>query len=254
MTDHEASHVLDGLLYHESSLVIGEHYTDTGGFSDHLFAVCHFYGLRYVPRIRDLKEKRLYTIPGGHGARQPEAAGSWKHQYQDNPCPLGGHFARRGLDPDRHGYGIHALRELGKVKRILFTLDWMQDPELRRRSHVGLNKGEQQNALRRTVFFNRLGEIPDRSYENQRYRTSGLNLVVGAIVLSNTVYLQRDLLLVQPGRDAEAPRPGASLAARLGAHQSHCLIRSALRANLHRAAPLAAENETSNGSRSAIAG
>jgi TnpA family transposase len=38
-------------------------------------------------------------------------------------------------------------------------------PELRRRSHVGLNKGEQQNALRRAVFFNRLGEIRDRSYE-----------------------------------------------------------------------------------------
>jgi TnpA family transposase len=36
----------------------------------------------------------------------------------------------------------HALRELGKVERTLFTLDWMQDPELRRRSHVGLNKGE----------------------------------------------------------------------------------------------------------------
>ena len=85
----------------------------------------------------------------------------------------------------------HALRELGKVERTLFTLDWMQDPELRRRSHVGLNKGEQQNALRRAVFFNRLGEIRDRSYENQRYRASGLNLVVAAIVLWNTVYLQR---------------------------------------------------------------
>jgi hypothetical protein len=41
------------------------------------------------------------------------------------------------------------------------------------------------------VFFNRLGEIRDRSYENQRYRASGLNLVVAAIVLWNTVYLQR---------------------------------------------------------------
>jgi TnpA family transposase len=38
-------------------------------------------------------------------------------------------------------------------------------PKLRRRSHVGLNKGEQQNALRRAVFFNWLGEIRDRSYE-----------------------------------------------------------------------------------------
>src|SRR5580693_2184795 len=66
-----------------------------------------------------------------------------------------------------------------------------EDPELRRRSHVGLNKGEQQNALRRAVFFNRLGEIRDRSYENQRHRASGLNLLVAAIILWNTTYLQR---------------------------------------------------------------
>ena len=31
--------MLDGLLYHESCLVIDEHYTDTGGFSDHVFEV-----------------------------------------------------------------------------------------------------------------------------------------------------------------------------------------------------------------------
>jgi len=79
----------------------------------------------------------------------------------------------------------------GKLKRTLFTLDGLQDPELRRRSPVGLNKGEQQNALRRAVFFNRLGEIRERSYENQRYRASGLNLLVAAIILWNTVYLQR---------------------------------------------------------------
>ena len=85
----------------------------------------------------------------------------------------------------------HALRERGKLEHTTFTLDWMQDPDLRRRSRVGLNKDEQQNALRRAVFFNRLGEIPDRSYENQRYRASGLNLVAAAIILWNTIDLQR---------------------------------------------------------------
>jgi TnpA family transposase len=55
----------------------------------------------------------------------------------------------------------------------------------------GLNKGEARNALARTVFFHRLGEIRDRSYENQRYRASGLNLVIAAITLWNTVYLER---------------------------------------------------------------
>jgi hypothetical protein len=56
---------------------------------------------------------------------------------------------------------------------------------------LGLNKGEAKNALARAVFFNRLGELRDRSFENQRYRASGLNLVVAAIVLWNTVYLGR---------------------------------------------------------------
>ena len=51
----------------------------------------------------------------------------------------------------------------------------------------GLNKGEARNALARAVFFNRLGEIRDRSFEQQRYRASGLNLVTAAIVLWNTL-------------------------------------------------------------------
>lgn len=41
------------------------------------------------------------------------------------------------------------------------------------------------------MCFNRLGEIQDRTYELQRHRASGLNLVVVAIILWNTVYLER---------------------------------------------------------------
>ena len=56
---------------------------------------------------------------------------------------------------------------------------------------AGLNKGEAKNTLARAVCFNRLGEIRDRTYELQRHRASGLNLVVAAIILWNTVYLER---------------------------------------------------------------
>jgi len=41
----------------------------------------------------------------------------------------------------------------------------MQSIELRRRVNAGLNKGEACNALARAVFFNRLGEFRDRSFE-----------------------------------------------------------------------------------------
>jgi TnpA family transposase len=47
---------------------------------------------------------------------------------------------------------------------------------------AGLNKGEARNALTRAVLFNRLGKIRNRSFEQQRYRASGLNLVTAAIV------------------------------------------------------------------------
>ena len=75
-TANEAPYVLDGLLYHQSSLVINEHYTDTGGFSDHVFAMCRLLGFRFAPRIRDLKEKRLYVLPGM--TVLPELASWWR--------------------------------------------------------------------------------------------------------------------------------------------------------------------------------
>ena len=82
-----------------------------------------------------------------------------------------------------------ALRALGRIERTLFTLQWLSDPDLRQRSHAGLNKGEASNSLRRAIFFHRQGEIRDRTFENQSFRASGLSLVTAAIVHWNTVYL-----------------------------------------------------------------
>jgi TnpA family transposase len=206
-TANEAPYVLDGLLYHQSSLVINEHYTDTGGFSDHVFAICRLLGFRFAPRIRDLMEKRLYLLPGM--IVPPELASlvagainlrvisdHWLEllrlamSIKTGTVTASVILRKLATYPRQNGLAL-ALRELGKLERTFFTLQWLQDPELRRRSHVCLNKGEQQNALRRAVFFNRLGEIRDRSYENQHHRASGLDLLVAAIILWNTTYLQR---------------------------------------------------------------
>ena len=97
-----------------------------------------------------------------------------------------------GSYPRQNGLAI-ALRELGKIERTLFMLDWYMSPELRRRVTAGLNKGEARNALARAVYFNRLGEVRERTFENQRYKASGLNLVTAAIVLWNTVYIEKSV-------------------------------------------------------------
>jgi len=66
-----------------------------------------------------------------------------------------------------------ALREIGKLERTLFLPGYIQNIELRKRIHAGLNKGEARNALAGAVFFNRLGELRDRTYENQQHRLAG---------------------------------------------------------------------------------
>lgn len=206
-TVRDATHVLDGLLYHESDLRIEEHYTDTAGFTDHVFALMHLLGFRFAPRVRDLADKRLYihgdirmypTLAGliGGNVNVQHIRTHWDEilrlaaSIRQGTVTASLMLRKLGSYPRQNGLAV-ALRELGRIERTLFALDWMQNVELRRRVQVGLNKGEARNALARAVFLNRLGEIRDRSFENQRYRASGLNLVVAAIILWNTVYLER---------------------------------------------------------------
>jgi len=94
-----------------------------------------------------------------------------------------------------------ALRELGRIERTLFTLDWINDPELRRTTGQELNKGESRNSLARAVFIHRLGEIRDRTYENQQHRACGLNLLVTAVILWNTRYLERAVAALREAED-----------------------------------------------------
>ena len=80
-------------------------------------------------------------------------------------------------------------------------LDSRQDKDLRRQTTQELNKGESRNSLARAVFIHRLGEIRDRTYENQQHRASGLNLVVTAIILWNTRYLERAVAALRKVED-----------------------------------------------------
>ena len=59
---------------------------------------------------------------------------------------------RLGSYPRQNGLAL-ALREVGRIERTLFTLDWLDDPVLRRQATAELNKGKSRNALARAVCF-----------------------------------------------------------------------------------------------------
>ena len=203
----ESTYVLDGLLYHESDLKVEEHYTDTAGFTDHVFALMHLLGFKFAPRIRDLGDTKLF-IPRGdnpYQALKPMIGGTINTKViEDNWSDIlrlatsikqgtatASLLVKKLSSYPRQNGLAQALREVGRIERTLFILDWLQNVELRRRVQAGLNKGEARNALARAVFFNRLGEFRDQSFEGQRYRAIGLNLLTAAIVLWNTVYIER---------------------------------------------------------------
>ncbi|MGE5294833.1 MAG: Tn3 family transposase [Solirubrobacterales bacterium] len=205
-TVRDATHVLDGLLYHESELQIEEHYTDTAGFTDHVFALCHLLGFRFAPRLRHVGDSRLFPAEKpsmyptlqkliGGAVSTKQIAAHWDEilrlaaSIRQGTVTASLILHKLGAYPRQNALAV-ALRELGRLERTLFLLQYIRDAELRRRIHVGLNKGEARNALAKAVFFNRLGELRDRTHENQRHRANGLNLVVAAIVLWNTVYLE----------------------------------------------------------------
>jgi len=216
-TASEALYVLDGLLYHQSDVTVRRHHTDGGGDAEHVFALLAVLGFQFAPRIPDLKNRRLYSFakPSAYPTLEPLIAG------RINVALIRAHWAeilrvaasiRTGTVtaslimrqlasfPRQNGVAA-ALRELGRLERTLFTLDWIEDLELRRQTSRELNKGESRNSLARAVFIHRLGEIRDRTYENQQHRASGLNLLVTAIILWNTRYLNRAIATLREVED-----------------------------------------------------
>ena len=150
--------MLDGLLYHESDLRIEEHYTDTAGFTDHVFGLCHLLGFRFAPRIRDLADRRLYVTDKaklyprllpfiGGTIKVKQILAQWPEILRlASSIRLGtvtSSLILRKLAsyPRQNGLAV-ALREFGRIERTLFTLDWLLDKNLRQRVTAGLNKGE----------------------------------------------------------------------------------------------------------------
>ncbi len=90
--------------------------------------------------------------------------------------------------PRQHELAL-ALREIGKIERTLFIIDWLLDADMQRRAQIGLNKGEAHHALKNALRIGRQGEIRDRTAEGQHYRMAGLNLLAAIIIYWNTKHL-----------------------------------------------------------------
>lgn len=162
-TAGEAPYVLDGLVLGAGNLPLHEHYTDTGGATDHVFALCHLLGFRFAPRLRDIGDRKLGSIAApstykgienlmGRTIKTAAIEADWDDIVRIVASIKDGTVApsvilRKLAAYKRQNRLDFALAELGRIERTLFTLDWLEQPELRRACQAGLNKGEARHTL-----------------------------------------------------------------------------------------------------------
>src|SRR5713226_2748780 len=200
----EATFALDGVL-HQDVYRIEEHYTDTHGYTDLIFGLCEVLGVRFAPRPRDLPDQVIYRAKRGvdYGSLAPVLRRGIRDElvieHWDKINRVAASLHDGLVAPSlvvaklqslrRQNPLQQAMQELGRLPKTRHILSYVDDPVLRHRVLVGLNKGERVHSMARAICFGRQGRFPDRDAEGHLGRASALSLVLNAIIVFNTRYL-----------------------------------------------------------------
>jgi len=208
-TLRDSLYILEGLLEQQTSLRPVELMTDNAGYSDQVFGLFNLLGYQFSPRLADLGDARFWrTDPAAdygplngiarHRINTELIASSW-----DDLLRVAGSLStgtvraseilrvlQGGGRPTATG---RAIAELGRIAKTLYLLAYLDDEPYRRRILTQLNRTEARHALARQVFHGQRGQLRQRYREGQEDQLGSLGLVLNAIVLWNTRYLDTAL-------------------------------------------------------------
>lgn len=212
-TDRDAAYVLDGLLYNESDLALEEHYTDTHGYTEINFAAFAMLGRRFAPRIRGLKNQRIYRIDKtkDYGALTPLVdrwdrtirldwiCEQWDRMGQFYASLEGGHTTASTALKRLAGYSgknrfYRANRELGRIFKTEHILRYMSDPLTRQQIRRGLLKSEEIHSLARQVAYGKQGHLTARDLQALKNTSSCLTLIMACIIYWQAKEINRVIL------------------------------------------------------------
>ena len=93
-----------------------------------------------------------------------------------------------------------ALREVGRVERTLFMIDWILDADLQRRAQIGAQQGRSASCAEATNFHRRVksATVPPKA---SIYRIAGMNLLAAIIIFWNTMKLGEVVANQKRGRE-----------------------------------------------------
>ena len=205
-THGEAAYTLDKILDNETELDIKEHTTDTGGYTDLIFALFDLLGMQFAPRLKDISDTSLYCLDSKKTYRHIQPIISRKinlpliRLHWDDMLRVAGSLKLKWVTASllirklqafpRQHILTRALQEYGRLVKTIFILRYFHSEAYRRRIGAQLNKGEKLHTLRAYLHSANRGRIRKKYPDEHLNQANCLNLITNAILVWNTVYMQ----------------------------------------------------------------
>jgi TnpA family transposase len=180
----ESPYLLDGLLEHQTELQVQQIITDLG-----------------EARLWRLDPKAHYSVL--NGVARNCLRREWIVENWDEFLRVAGSLKMGTVKPSELIRGLQrgtkistlgrAIGELGRIRKTVHLLNYISDAGYRRHILTQLNRHESRNGLARRVFHGQKGELRQRYREGQEDQLGALGLVVNALILWTTRYMNAAL-------------------------------------------------------------
>ena len=204
-TLRDSLYALDGLLEQETSLEPEQFTGDTHSYTDIVCGLFRLLGYQFSPRVADLADRRYWRLDPNadygslNGLARNQIRTDLIVEHWDDILRVAGSLITRTVkasdilkvlqaDGKPRGLG-KAIAELGKIPKTVHLLNYLNDETYRRTIGGQLNLHEERHALARALFYGKKGEVRKHYREGQEDQLGALGLVVNAICLWNTRYM-----------------------------------------------------------------
>jgi len=209
----EAVYIIDGLMNNTSDIQPDTIHGDTQAQSTPVFALTYLLGIKLMPRIRNWNDLKFYRVNENDKYKHIDSLFSdvidwqliethWQDMLQVVLSIKSGKIVPSTLLRKLNNYShknklYQSFRELGRVIRTIFLLEYISNIEMRQQITATTNKVESYNGFSKFFAFGGEGIITENDPDEQEKKIKYNNLISNAVILQNVAdmtYILKELL------------------------------------------------------------